>query len=127
MTASRGVAVLDTDVASFMLKGLPLGAEYTELVCGYDLHLSFATAAELRFWANRNRLGPRRRLHLDLFLGECPILHYHAGMEQLFAQVMYERQSIGRPLEHSDAWTATTALFQARPPMLLDMRCRCSV
>jgi hypothetical protein len=44
VTGIKGTAVLDTDVASFMLKGLPLGAEYTELVCGYDLHLSFATA-----------------------------------------------------------------------------------
>jgi len=164
MTGGKGIAILDTDVASFMLKGLPLGIEYAELVCDYDLRLSFATAAELRFWANRNRLGPRRRLHLDLFLSECPVVPFSTGMEQLFARVMHERESIGKRMEHSDAWTATTALFhgvplvthdtdfhhtrglrlitasakvranqmlldaaQARRPMLLDMRCRCSL
>jgi predicted nucleic acid-binding protein len=166
MAGGKGVALLDTDVASFMLKKLPLGAEYTDLVRGYDLRLSFATATELHFWANRNKLGPRRRLHLDLFLTWCPVVPYGVGMEQLFAKVMYERERIGKPMGYADAdaWTATTALFhglplathdtdfldtrglrvitasakvranhllldaaQARPPMLLDMRCRCSL
>ena len=147
-----------------MLKGPPLGAEYRRLTHGYDLHLSFATAAELRVWANRNRLGARRRLYLDLFLVECPVLPYCAGMEWLFAQVMHERESMGRPLAFPDALTATTALFhgvplvthdadfvdtrglriitasaevranqmlldaaRSQPPMLLDMRSRCSL
>jgi hypothetical protein len=85
-------------------------------------------------------------------------------MERLFAQVMHERESIGRPLAFSDALTATTAVFhevplvthdadfvhtrglriitasaevranqmlldaaRSQPPMLLDMRCRCSL
>jgi predicted nucleic acid-binding protein len=164
MKGSKGIAILDTDVASFMLKGLPLGVEYRALTRGYDLRLSFATAAELRILANRNRLGARRRLYLDLFLVECAVLPVCAGMERLFAQVVDERKSIGRPLEFADALTATTALFhgiplvthdadfvgtrglriitasaevranqmlldavRAQPPMLLDMRCRCSL
>lgn len=164
MKGSKGIAVLDTDVASLMLKGLPLGAEYKMLVRGYDLHLSFATAAELRVCANRNRLGARRRLYLDLFLVECPVIPYCEGMERLFAQVVDERRSIGRRLEFADALTATTALFhgvplvthdadfvdtrglriitasaevranqmvldaaRSQPPMLLDMRSRCSL
>ena len=163
MKGTKDIAVLDTNVASFMLKGLPLGAEYRALTRGYDLHLSFVTAAELRVWAYRNGLGPRRQLHLDLFLVECPVLPYCAGMDQLFAQVTQERESIGRPMEFPDAWIATTALFHSfplvthdanfvhtrklriitasaevranqmlldpvrrQPPMLPDMRCRCS-
>ena len=57
MTGEKGFALLDSDVASFMLRGLLLGAEYLELVRGYDLRMSFATAAELHFWAKRNRLA----------------------------------------------------------------------
>ena len=163
MKESKGLAILDTDVASFMVKGLPLGAEYRRLTRDYDLQLSFATATELRVWANRNRLGAHRQLYLDLFLVECPVIPYCAGMERLFAQVMEKRESIGRPLAFPDALTATTALFhdvplvtydadfvytrglriitasaevranqmlldavRAQPPMLPDMRSRCS-
>lgn len=55
MKGSKGRVILDTDVASFMLKGLPLGAEYRRLTRGYDLRLSFATATELRVFAHRKR------------------------------------------------------------------------
>jgi predicted nucleic acid-binding protein len=163
MKGSKGIAILDTNVASYMLKGLPLGAEYTALTLGYDLRLSFVTTAELRVWANRNRLGPKRRLYLDLFLREFTVIPYSAGMDRLYAKVMHERESIGRPLEPADAWIATTALFyraplvthdadfvhtrdlriitasdevranqmllrarHRQPPLLPDMRCRCS-
>jgi predicted nucleic acid-binding protein len=163
MKGSKGKAILDTNVASFILKALPLAAEYRRLMSGYDLHLSFVTAAELHVWANRNRLGPQRRLYLDIFLREFTVIPYCEGMDRLYAQVVHERESIGRPLEPSDAWIATTALFyrvplvthdadfvptrglriltasdevranqmllrayHPQPPLLPDMRCRCS-
>jgi predicted nucleic acid-binding protein len=115
MRSSKGIAILDTNVASFVLKGLPLAAEYRTLVRGFDLHLSFVTAAELRVWANRNRLGARRQLYLDVFLAELTIMPYCAGMDRTFAELVRKRESIGKPIAFPDAWIAATALFHGVP------------
>jgi predicted nucleic acid-binding protein len=115
MKESNSVAILDADVASFIVKDLPLGEQYRDLVKDYRLHLSLATAVELRVLAKKKQLSARRKLYLDSFLVECPVIPYCPEMERLLAQVLHERQSIGRPLAFSDALTAVTALFYDVP------------
>jgi predicted nucleic acid-binding protein len=115
MSKTKPVVVIDTDVASYLLKGVPIGFEYFRLLQAYQASMSFVTAAELRFGASRRTLGRRRLLHLELFLTECPIIPFKVGMERVYAQVMAERERLGKPMEKADAWIATTAIYQNVP------------
>ena len=115
MTNNRPIAIVDTDVVSYVLKGAPIAWEYLGLLRGYQPTVSFVTAAELRFGAERRRLGRRRLLHLDLFLAECPIVPFKLGMERTYAQLMAQRERMGKPMEKADAWIAATAIFHNAP------------
>jgi predicted nucleic acid-binding protein len=115
MSNPKPIAVVDTDVASYLLKGLPIGFEYCRLLQGYQTSMAFITAGELLFGAARRTLGRRRLLHLDLFLTECPIIPFKVGMERVYAQLMTDRQRIGKPMEKADAWIATVAIYHNVP------------
>ena len=115
MSGTKRIALLDTDVASYILKGVPIAWEYLALLRGYRPSVAFITAAELLFGAERRGWGTRWRLRLDLFLAECSILPFEEGMERLYAQVMVDRERIGKRLEKADGWIATTAIHHDVP------------
>jgi predicted nucleic acid-binding protein len=115
MSDPKPIAVVDTDVASYLLKGVPIGFEYCKLLQGYQTSMAFVTAAELLFGAARRTLGRRRLLHLELFLTECPIIPFKVGMERVYAQLMIDRQRIGKPMDKADAWIATVAIYHSLP------------
>ena len=115
MSAAKPIAIVDTDVASHLLKATSMGCEYFGLLQGYQAAIAFVTAGELRFGAVRRRLGPRRHLHLDLFLAECPIIPFEKGMDRVYANVMLDRERVGKRLEKADGWIATTALYHDLP------------
>jgi predicted nucleic acid-binding protein len=115
MSNNRPIAVVDTDVVSYLLKGAPIAWEYHSLLRGYQPTISFVTAAELQLGAARRQLGPRRLLHLDLLLAESPILPFKPGMERTYALLMAQRERMGRPMDKADAWIAATAIFHNAP------------
>jgi tRNA(fMet)-specific endonuclease VapC len=115
MSSARPIAILDTDIASYMLKGVTVGWEYLRLLRGYQSNVAFITAAELLFGAARKDLGPRRLAHLERFLAECPIIPFKPGMERVYARIMAEREEIGKPMEKPDAWIATVAMYHDAP------------
>jgi tRNA(fMet)-specific endonuclease VapC len=115
MSNTRPIALLDTDVASYMFKGLPIAWEYLALLRGYDLAISLITAAELWFGAEKQGWGARRRLQLGRFLQESPILPLQEGMEHVYAKVMAHRERVGKRMEKADGWIATTAIYHGLP------------
>lgn len=115
MSDSRPIAVVDTDVVSYLLKGVPIAWEYLTLLRDYRASVSFITVAELQFGAERRGWKLRRRDQLDRALAEYQVLPFKEGMERVYAQLMTERQRIGRPMEKSDAWIAATALYHKAP------------
>jgi predicted nucleic acid-binding protein len=115
MNSERPVALLDTDVASYMFKSVPMGWEYTTLLRGYQLGVSFITVAELWFGAGKNGWGARLRRKLEFFLQDGLILPHKPGMEHVYAKVMLDRERAGRRLETADGWIATTAIYYDVP------------
>ena len=115
MSNAKPIAVLDTDVASYLLKGVPIGWEYLALLRSYRASVSFITAAELLLGAERRGWGARWRLQLDLLLAQCSILPFKERMEHLYARVMVERERAGKRLEKMDGWIATTAIYYDAP------------
>jgi tRNA(fMet)-specific endonuclease VapC len=105
------IVILDTNIVSYIFKGGELADEYERLLVGYDARISFATSAELHYWAEKNRWGSRRRLQLRGFLVDYPELPYHKHMAELCAKLMTECEHAGRRIEWADAWIATTAIW----------------
>jgi predicted nucleic acid-binding protein len=105
------IVIADTNVISYIVKDLPLGREYARRLERFDVHVSFVTAAELRYWPEKNRWGPRRRLELERFLSQYPVIPYRHGMDKRYAEVTVLRERVGRPLSWPDRWIATTAAW----------------
>ena len=111
MGMRQPIVLVDTNIVSYIFKGGALADEYERLLVGYDVRVSFATSAELQYWAEKNRWGARRRLRLRVFLANYPEVPYHKYMAELCAKLMVECEHAGRRIDWPDAWIATTALW----------------
>ncbi|MEP7244094.1 MAG: PIN domain-containing protein [Gammaproteobacteria bacterium] len=105
------IVIVDTNVLSFIFKGLRLGHQYSQLLARFDVRISFVTEAELQVWAIKSRWGARRRRELDLFLIGYPTIPYVKGMAKRYAEVIAEGEWAGRPIAWGDGWIATAALW----------------
>lgn len=112
---TRKIAVIDTNILSYAMKGTPLALDYARLLAGYELCISFFTAAELYCGAERGRWSQRRRVELDVVLQRHPVLPYCEGMALLYARILGERERAGRPMSPADAWIAATAILHNAP------------
>lgn len=94
--------VVDTSVASLMLREDPLLDRYRPYLVNVKLIVSFQTIAELRFGAIRARWGERRRQQLEIFIRRFDVVEYTDDLATHWAEVMYEVQLRGRRLEVGD-------------------------
>ena len=115
MSTGRRVAIVDTNILSFELKGAPLAFTYARLLADYELQICFITAAELHYGAEKQRWSQRRRMELEIMLHKHPVAPYRDGMAALYAQICAGRERAGRPMEPADAWIATTAMYHDLP------------
>jgi tRNA(fMet)-specific endonuclease VapC len=102
--------LIDTDIASFILKGSNYVDPYLPFLTGQELALSFMTVAELFQWAILRQWGDRRFAQLEQYLTNYLIIPTDQPLCQAWAQVRANRQSEGRPISPQDAWIAATAL-----------------
>lgn len=116
MVVNRDRVVLaDTNIISYAFKRLPLGDQYSRLLTGREVRVSFTTVAELHTWAEKDSWGARRRLEMQVFLARFPMIPCTAGIPERFAKICIERERIGRPILPDDAWIAATALHHDLP------------
>lgn len=115
MTAGSRIVIIDTNVASFCIRGLPIAQDYRRLLAGYEVRMCFVTPGELYYWAKKDQWGNPRYMQLQRFLHECPVVPYQPRIAEVFGRVMAERRWAGRRMEHADAWIAATALYHAFP------------
>lgn len=109
------VVIADTSIISCAFKRQPLAERYNSLLIGREVRISFTTVGELQRWAERSAWGARRRLDLKLFLTRFPMIPCTAGIPELFAKVIVERERAGRPMQRDDAWIAATAIHHDLP------------
>ncbi len=107
--------LIDTDIASFILKGSNYADPYISLLSGHELALSFMTVAELFQWAILRQWGDRRLAQLEQYLSNYLVIPSDQPLCREWAKVCADRQSIGRPISPQDAWIAATALRHDLP------------
>ncbi len=113
--SNRPIAIVDTNILSYGLRGNPLAFTYASLLADYDAQICFMTAAELRWGAERGRWSQRRRLEMEIMLGKFPIAPCTDRVTTLYVQVQAERCRVGRPIDPADAWIAATAISLDAP------------
>jgi predicted nucleic acid-binding protein len=107
---ASGVAVVDTDVVSFLFKGDTRAGFYQSELGSYSAVISFMSLAELNYWGMAARWGPARIARLDAFLNQFVLVLPDRGLCAKWAEVTLPCRRAGRPIECSDARIAATAL-----------------
>jgi tRNA(fMet)-specific endonuclease VapC len=103
-----GFVLIDTDIASFILKGSSYTDSYLPLLSGQELALSFMTVAELFQWAILRRWGDRRLSQLEQYLSNYLVIPVDQPLCREWAQVRADRQSEGRPMHNFTVKLAKT-------------------
>ena len=106
--------MLDTDTASYIIKGRPAGVETKlaalepSLVC-----VSVITRAELLY--GLKRLPPAHRLHIGVrrFLRIVRVLSWDAEAADFYADIRHERASTGQIIGELDMMIAAHSLAAA--------------
>lgn len=109
------VALLDTDIVSFLFKGHPNAYLYLPLLKDCTPVISFMTLAELDRWVIQSRWGEARLRRFREFLQPYAVLPYSRELCAEWARITVAAQAAGRRIECADAWVAATAIHHALP------------
>jgi predicted nucleic acid-binding protein len=115
MLIPPNAVIVDTNVMSYAIRRAPIARDYERLLIGRTICVSFITVGELLFWTKKYRWGPTRCMQLKQFLSHFPTVPFSNGMEDRYAEVMADRQRLGRMIDRADAWIAATALYHKVP------------
>lgn len=109
MTATAERIVLDTDVASRLLRGT-LDAELSTRLADAVLLVTFVTVGELVRGAVHAGWGARRVGVLDDWLAATPVVRGGPAVARRWGEITGAGLRAGRPLPANDAWVAACCL-----------------
>ncbi|HEX5403986.1 MAG TPA: type II toxin-antitoxin system VapC family toxin [Pseudonocardiaceae bacterium] len=113
--------VLDTDVASLIIKGkLPVDA--ARLLVGRVPIITFVTLAELTRWVEQRQWGPHRRERLAQWLAGKHVLHSNDDVARTWGTITAYASRRGRPRPMNDSWIAACCLSYDVPLATLNVR-----
>ncbi len=103
--------IVDTDVASYLLKEDSRATLYRPHLFGLPKIISFMTLAELRRWEMQNNWGERRVKKAREFLDEFSVIFADEKLCEIWAEIKSGAHKKGRPIDTADAWVASVALL----------------
>ena len=106
--------VLDTDVASTILRGR-LTDQLRARLAGRALAISFVTLGELTKWTVLRSWGPRRLADLADFRSNLAILPFDEAVATRWGQIQAQAQIRGRIRPINDSWIAACCLVNQLP------------
>ena len=107
--------ILDTDVASFLMKGGPLAKAYAPHVQGRLVAICFVTVGEMYFGAENANWGERKRKDIETHLRNFVVIPYDHEIARCYGRLMAECMRNGRSIAPNDAWVAACALRHTVP------------
>jgi tRNA(fMet)-specific endonuclease VapC len=118
------VVLLDTDVASLLIKRDDRAADFFPYLQGRQPALSFMSVAELFQWAEMRHWGERRKASLETLLSRRYIvLGFELGLAKEWARVRAEAKEQGRPISVQDGRIAATGREGSAYPRCMTSRC----
>jgi predicted nucleic acid-binding protein len=106
--------VVDTDVASAILKG-QLPASLTSRLTGQQLATTFVTVGELTQWTYLHRWGPQRRAGLRAFFASIVVLPCSFHAATVWGEIQAHARLRGRPRPINDSWIAACCIARDLP------------
>lgn len=109
--------VVDTDVASTILKG-SLREDLAGQLAGQQLAITFVTVGELTQWTFLHQWGPRRRAGLRAFFASIVVLPCSYRAATLWGEIQAHARLRGRPRPITTAGSplaASRATFRSPP------------
>jgi toxin FitB len=113
--------VVDTDVASTILKG-SLPDELAEQLAGQRLAVTFVTVGELTQWTFLHQWGPRRRAGLRAFFASVVVIPCSYRAATLWGEIQAQARLRGRPRPVNDAWVAACCIARDLPLATLNTK-----
>ena len=113
--------VVDTDVASAILKGrLPDGL--ARPLAGQQLAITFVTVGEMTQWAFLHHWGPQRRAGLRAFFASVVVLPSSFQVATVWGEIQAHARLRGRPRPINDSWVAACCLARELPLATLNLK-----
>jgi predicted nucleic acid-binding protein len=106
-SAGVSLLLLDTNVVSTLFKpDHSLHQRCFEIVAGHQWFISFMTRGELLLWPRVNQWGASGREELKRHIDLCTTLFPEEDTCEVWAAIMAESRTAGRPITAADAWVA---------------------
>ena len=106
--------VLDTDVASTILRGR-LADPLRSRLAGHSLCITFVTLGELTKWTVLRDWGPRRLADLASWRQRVVLLPFDEAVAIRWGELQANAQLRGRPCPVNDSWIAACCLVHGIP------------
>jgi toxin FitB len=113
--------VVDTDVASAILKGRLPDALARQLA-GRQLAITFVTVGELTQWTYLHRWGSQRRTGLRAYFASVVVLTASFQAATVWGEIQAHARLRGRPRPINDSWVAACCLARELPLATLNIK-----
>lgn len=114
--------VMDTDVASYVIKGRELPSAIGQALVGTRPSVTFVTLAELHKWSVMRGWGERRQAALDHWLSSVLVLHSDDQVARIWGRLAANAVERGRPRPHNDMWIAACCIRHGIPLATLNLK-----
>lgn len=102
--------VMDTDVASYMIRGRSLPKSIADALVGHVPCITFVTMAELLKWPVVRAWSGRRRAAMDAWLGKVVVIHSDDLTAHTWGRLAGNAAKRGRPRPQNDMWIAACCI-----------------
>ena len=113
--------VVDTDVASAILKG-QLPDVLARRLAGQRLAITFVTVGELTQWTYLHRWGRQRRAGLQAFFASVIVLPGSLRAATIWGELQAHARLRGRPRPINDSWIAACCIARGLPLATLNIK-----
>jgi predicted nucleic acid-binding protein len=113
--------VVDTDVASAILKG-QLPDSLRRRLASRQLAVTFVTVGELTQWTYLHRWGSQRRAGLQAFFASVVVLPGSFRAATIWGEIQAHARLRGRPRPINDSWIAACCIARELPLATLNIK-----
>ena len=113
--------VVDTDVASAILKG-QLSDSLRRRLASRRLAVTFVTVGELTQWTYLHRWGSQRRARLQAFFASIVVLPGSFRAATIWGEIQAHARLRGRPRPINDSWVAACCIARELPLATLNIK-----
>jgi toxin FitB len=115
------VVVVDTDVASSLVRGKPIVA-VSRALAPHVPCVTFVTVAELTEWGLNRSWGRKTLIGIDSWLGRVPKLWSDEAISRTWGRLSAETRRAGRPRPINDMWIAACCIAEGLPLATLNVK-----